>query len=257
MKLDNIIRDSFELEANKLARIPSKEHETLEYILNYSQNRKSSIIANFRNQLYKIISSLNIPDVIGILAIIFIFFIVPRIIIQNKQLPDSNLANNSLTQWDTSSTGNQESKSNTINNINLETKGDTIQGIEAIKKKVTFVVELPKTLIDDLEEKKTYLENYYNKYIKDHYVVTSIYSGANGKKMVITQFEYTKTLEEIGEIGEKIRVGNLDILIQRFSKSEDGPIHAIFIKNKKLYQVECEKISKQKLIKFLDDFIQQ
>lgn len=147
---------------------------------------------------------------------------------------------------------NNESKDGKVN-----LKKETIKGLAAVKEKASFDVKLPNILVDDLKEGNTYLDILNNEHGKDQNVVTTFYKGSLNKKMLITLIECTKNIDEIGEIGEKIKINNMDVLLQNFSDSEDGPIHALFVKDEILYQIACEKVNKQKLIKFLENYINQ
>ncbi len=193
MNLDDMIRNSYEHEHINLGQIPNKQKETLDYILNYSQNRTKNPLVNVRNKFINLISSIQIADAIGVLIFIIILFVIPSIIHYNKQTTNGNLAENPSHQVNIQQPASDDFKdnSNTSKNQNIDILDLSAELLETYNK---YSKDKNDELLRGLGPEEVCRLYFFAESKKDYDTVYSLYLN-EGNYQIPDKQEWTKDID--------------------------------------------------------------
>jgi hypothetical protein len=264
MNLDDIIKNSYEQEAIKVELSQNKKIETLNYILSNIDKSRGNILTKVTKKFRSSLSFLRLGEAFGVIIIIFIIFVLPNIITQNKQSFITNLSSNLMDQNKI-----KGSNDNGINMIdkempkgvidNIKIKHEEIKDKDRIQKEIAFKIEKPTIDLGDLKEvdvtlkKETINENDpKSKKTYDYY--TEEYKGNNEKQLIIVQSNsITDAPLNTINLSEKIIIKGVEAYI--CEPSNGGWTQIMFIKESKFYNVCGSKIPKSELIRIAESLL--
>lgn len=260
MNLDDIIKNSYEQEAIKVELSQNKEIETLNYILSNIDKSQGNILTKVTKKFRSSLSFLRLGEAFGVIIIIFIIFVLPNIITQNKQSFITNISSKSVSENKT-----KENDSNDINIIdkevpkgvldNIKIKNEEIKDKDRIQKEITFKIEKPTIDLGDLKKvdvtlKKEIINEDDPKSKKTYDYYTEEYKGNNEKQLIIIQSNaVTDTPLNPINLTEKGIIKGVEAFI---CESNGGWTQVMFKKDSKFYNVCGSKIPKSQLIRIAE-----
>ncbi|MFL0269188.1 DUF4367 domain-containing protein [Candidatus Clostridium radicumherbarum] len=260
MNLDDIIKNSYEQEAVKVELSQNKEIETLNYILSNIDKSQGNILTKVTKKFRSYLSFLRISEAFGVIIILFITFVLPIIITQNKQVSITNISSNPLDQ--NKIEGNKDNGINMIDKEvpkgvldNIKIKNEEIKDKDRIQKEITFKIEKPTIDLGDLKEvdvtlKKEIINEDDPKSKKTYDYYTEEYKGNNEKQLIIVQSNaVTDTPLNPINLTEKGIIKGVEAFI---CESNGGWTQVMFIKDSKFYNVCGSKIPKSELIRIAE-----
>lgn len=132
MNVDDIIKNSFKQEDIRLNEASNNHKETLDYILDYMDNRKIGVWGKMKRRFTNTISTMPVMDAVAVLIFVVMLFVIPGIISHFTHSSNSSLASKSPSEINTQKPSDSPGSGDSTYKNNTQNQNDNVKPGEHI-----------------------------------------------------------------------------------------------------------------------------